>query len=597
MKRHGAMIATVLVACVVIGTSVFSIRRWADGDAARLMSPLSADVLDMTQIFASPDAQYSNIYPGDYVGPKVCGRCHKKNYRLWQRHPHSRMNQNASGGSILGDFSGKEIYYGGNRVVFGRDGGDYTVTVFEDGRVFRRFKVTRTVGSRFIQFYIGLQTKGPEPPEAPCYRVESKIFFAYSLKLKRWLPALYFASADFPEYGDSFSYADFIYHHPKLHTWNENCIACHNTYPYAYRFGAAGLTGFPDQQIRFDQSKFPPEVLSQAGNVKPPLPEAFVTIGISCESCHFGGREHAINGKPICFHPTSPDLVLGRPEGVRGDLTDRQNPFVVNSICSQCHNSEVALYPNGAVRQNAAEALDLRRGACRGAIKCTDCHNPHEAGIPGGSPVQQKHIDACLKCHGQFSEPKALAAHTRHAPQSNVTCLDCHMPRIVQGLETAVRSHFISSPTDTRMLAVAAPNACNLCHLEESLNWTLRSLESGWGRKIVPQPRWARAYGGSLATPVGRVWLNSPVQQVRLVATQAYADSPLGEQALATLLRNLNDPYAVNRVFDLYAIEKIIGRGLSDDEYDLLGSPGKQRSQIAALLARLAPLPALSDHD
>lgn len=139
------------------------------------------------------------------------------------------------------------------------------------------------------------------------------------------------------------------------------------------------------------------------------------------------------------------------------------------------------------------------------------------------------------------------------------------------------------------MLAVAAPNACNLCHLDRSLNWTLESLESGWGRRITPQPQWARAYGGSLAAPVGRVWLNSPIQHVRLVATQAYADSPLGRKELAHLLRSLNDPYAVNCMFGLFAVEKILGRRLDETEYDLLGSPEKRRLQIEALLERLAP--------
>ena len=232
MKRPSAMIATVVVALAVVGTSVLAVRRWGNGDAAQSILSPTIDVLHTAAVFASPDAEYSNIYPGDYVGPKVCGECHKENYKLWRAHSHSRMNQDADGSSVLGDFSDREIVYGGNRVVFGRDGADYTVTVFEDDRVFRRYKVTRTVGSRFIQFYIGLQTYGPEPPEAPCYTIESKIFFAYSLKLKRWLPALYFASAEFPEYGESFSYADFIYHHPKLHTWNENCISCSSPSTY-----------------------------------------------------------------------------------------------------------------------------------------------------------------------------------------------------------------------------------------------------------------------------------------------------------------------------------------------------------------------------
>ena len=47
----------------------------------------------------------SNITPDSYVGPQVCGRCHKENYAAWLDHPHRRMNQLASDASVLGDFA------------------------------------------------------------------------------------------------------------------------------------------------------------------------------------------------------------------------------------------------------------------------------------------------------------------------------------------------------------------------------------------------------------------------------------------------------------------------------------------------------------
>lgn len=82
MKRHFAMIVTVVITFVAIGTSVFAVRRWSNGEAARSKLSPTTDVLLSTAVFASPDPGYSNIYPGDYVGPEVCGQCHKKNYRL-----------------------------------------------------------------------------------------------------------------------------------------------------------------------------------------------------------------------------------------------------------------------------------------------------------------------------------------------------------------------------------------------------------------------------------------------------------------------------------------------------------------------------------
>jgi hypothetical protein len=61
------------------------------------------------------------------------------------------------------------------------------------------------------------------------------------------------------------------------------------------------------------------------------------------------------------------------------------------------------------------------------------------------------------------------------------------------------------------MLEVGAPNACNLCHLDRSIRWTLAALDTGWGVRLrAPPPAgwrrtaaiWTRRSGrrGSRAT-------------------------------------------------------------------------------------------------
>jgi hypothetical protein len=158
---------------------------------------------------------------------------------------------------------------------------------------------------------------------------------------------------------------------------------------------------------------------------------------------------------------------------------------------------------------------------------------------------------------------------------------------MVQGLDDVVRAHQISSPTDPRMYRKAMPNACNLCHLDRSVLWTLDRLTYQWQRTVDPLDHWKSWYGGSLETPAGMVWLKHTDPVVRLVAADAYARSPLGPAAFPEVLESLSDPVAVNRMFGLFAVERILGRRLSDKEYSPMASPSVRAKQVKTLTKRL----------
>ena len=57
-----------------------------------------------------------------------------------------------------------------------------------------------------------------------------------------------------------------------------------------------------------------------------------VTVGISCESCHFGGREHAVNGQPIRFAPASPLLKLTPHDTDRPVTGARRDPAAAAEV-------------------------------------------------------------------------------------------------------------------------------------------------------------------------------------------------------------------------------------------------------------------------
>lgn len=231
---------------------------------------------------------------------------------------------------------------------------------------------------------------------------------------------------------------------------------------------------------------------------------------------------------------------------------------MVNAICAQCHSTPSPRFPDGAAARNSSEALAQSAGACAG-IKCTDCHDPHVSGPGAGAPDAATHLAACAGCHAMAAD------HSRHAPAS-ATCLDCHMPRIVQGVSAFVRSHRISTPANPVMLGDTGVNACNLCHLDRSVGWTAQQL----GVPGITDDR-----------PAGDAWLASPLGAIRITAAHAYARQ--GKTAVPHLLPVLDDPIAYYRMWTLLAIETALGRRLTRAEYDPLAAPATRARQLARL--------------
>ena len=512
---------------------------------------------------------YSNILPDDYVGPETCGSCHPTQYSQWKEHPHHCMNQLPSTDSVQGDFADACLRLPTGEIHFTTEEDEYWMTVHKQDSVYRRYLVTRTVGSRFMQFYIGKQVSGPEEADHDIYR-EHMLPFAYWFKIRRWLPRQYFDPEGPDELKNGIPQCEAVDRPPDVRTYGDVCMNCHNTFPYAYRIFRKKLAGFCDATIG---TAVAPLSAALASHVHvAPTAEAFrelndkldpdkdlVTLGISCESCHFGGREHAKFQTEIRFLPTSEHIRMRAQDPDRPLLNSRDNASTILGICIQCHCGSGPVFPNGAGKANSREGLDMRLGFCSSELSCVGCHEPHTASPqPSGGADNPKHVQVCASCHTKYLDPEAALAHSGHVAAAGVTCLDCHMPRYTQGLDERIRTHRICMPVEPSMVAVSSANACNLCHLDKSMRWTLNELRHGWQRQITPDERWP-VYK-VLDEPAGEVWLNSKDAHMRLVATQCYAASPLGQDKLPDILRALNDSDGVNRVFAGFAVSRLLGK-------------------------------------
>ena len=104
-------------------------------------------------------------------------------------------------------------------------------------------------------------------------------------------------------------------------------------------------------------------------------------------------------------------------------------------------------------------------------ITCVVCHDPHS--------VEDKKIkasDKCVVCHTENT--KTFKENDKHypCPKDQVTCADCHMPKIVAtGGKFSLRSHAfkIIPPEATKKYGM--PNSCQngSCHTDKSTQWAV----------------------------------------------------------------------------------------------------------------------------
>ncbi len=548
----------------------------------------------------------SNMHGDDYVGPEACRDCHQKNYELWSRHPHRWMNAIAVEENVRGDFSGQQsIRYLGGEATFFRHQDGYRMKLVRGG-VELIYEVRQTIGSRFFQYYIGRLRDGPFADEHPYRHVNHVLPFGFWLDRRQWVPVVHVGSEKpdgqrddpFAPGADPQPGVDFT-------PYASNCNMCHTTFPLA-----DNLTRKPRQLAKHAPVRmhwnmaahFQREHPELWGSVEHPadvsneavdrFPQALmeyeaeqhaVTLGVSCEACHLGCQEHVADAKQLPdFHPRSPLLWVQTASGQLETGRTHQN---VNWACARCHVGERPQFAAGMSTWNSVEFSDAMLGSCYSQLKCIDCHPPHQATGAEWSKSAQEDDASCVRCHTRYASNDEIARHTHHPPgSSGARCMNCHMPRINEGLQAVVRTHTIFSPTNAAMLEANHPNACNLCHTDRPIDWTLEHLRDWYGAEFSAE-NMARAYP-QRELPVATGWMKSDYEPVRLVAAEAACRA--GDKArLPELLDMLDDPFLLNRQFTQIGLERMLDIRLSDYGYQFYMSPSERIEPLRALRAAL----------
>jgi protein-arginine kinase activator protein McsA len=554
---------------------------------------------------------------GEYASSTNCRSCHPGEHRSWHESYHRSMTMVAGSEGIKAPFDGRELKLGKTTYRIWQDGDEYWVRTPDPDLEFALLKQNEMTDS-FADFYYPRQH--PAPPMVDRRVVmttgshkmqmywlpsrerdqELRLFpWVYFIPEKKWIP-----------YEDSFIVDPRLGRPPAL--WTSNCIICHS------------VNGNPKFTFKQLQNGYE-------------LDTSVSELGIACEACHGPAAEHVkrhsnpitryqdrLDDKPdptifnparatqqqsaeACgqchstFEPVSMKDFLEhgnafRPGAMRLDRTHRL--IFQGSQTKETDTYHDNFWRDGSVRIGGREYLGMAISACfqEGSMTCLDCHSMHNNTGPSDQLIPQASSNiSCLRCHEAIGD--SLGEHTHHAETSEGSrCYNCHMPHTSFALMGAIRSHRIDSPSVANEVRSGRPNACNLCHLDRTLQWTSEQLASWYGHDPVALEKDQAEVAASVRWILGGDAVQRTIGAWHMGWQPAIDAS--GENWQLPLLNVIRtDDYSINRFVSQHAMKahSLYRRLSGDTPYDFIDELDQCRQVQQEFLQRWLDSPALPD--
>ena len=396
-----------------------------------------------------------------YVGSSSCRECHEKFYKLWATSFHGLAMQPYTTQLAQTQLTPQlaDIVAGPRR--FRADLA--TGMVIESTATNQtRYPIVQTMGGKNVFYFL-------TPLERGWLQV---LPVAYDVRRKEWFDTTASAMRHFGDRRD-----EALYWKERPLTFNTSCFGCH----------VSQLSKNYDLQADSYQT-------------------TWAEPGINCETCHGPASEHArlFRQRPA-GQPTPADLKLILPR--QQTLEQR------NATCAPCHAKmspvtvnfspgeryfdhfdltsfeSADFYPDGRDLGENYTYTQWRLSPCvkSGQLDCIHCHTSsgryrfHEAA---------KANDACRPCHEE--RVRNATAHTHHkADSAGNQCIACHMP-MTEFARMRRSDHSMRPPTPATTLAYQSPNACNLCHTNQTAAWADKLVRE-WRPRDYQKPVLERA--------------------------------------------------------------------------------------------------------
>ncbi len=456
-----------------------------------------------------------------FVGSAECSQCHSAEYDAWIESHHSWALREAKPENVFGDFDDVSVEFGGITTRFFRKGDAYFVETNGKNGASTEYEIKYTVGVEPLQQYLVETRNG---------RLQA-LDLAWDTDKRRWF---HLYPDDITDAGDGFHWTG------PYKNWQARCATCHQT----------------NFKKKYDR---------QADGYQSTWSE--LTVG--CEACHGAGQAHVSWAQnPRMFNPgqlTEADakgLLVAFLDGKGGQKSEIE-------ICAGCHSRREALDPDsqtpGADFNDQFNLALLRTGTYHpdgqiddevyvfgsflqskmnaNGVKCSNCHEVHSGNlIAEGNAV-------CTQCHnpqGRDGFPTLRLAdydtpeHQNH-PQNTegLQCVACHMPAKNYMIVDPRRDHSFRIPRPDLSVKIGTPNACNICHADQSAQWA-----ADWVSKWFPDGRSGSPHFGEVLKAAES--FNDPGTGERLVeiTKDQEAAGIVRATAIASLARRMDEAVA-----------------------------------------------------
>lgn len=423
----------------------------------------------------------------DYTSSEACIACHPTQHSSWHDSYHSKMTQWASPDTVIAPFDDVSLETSGQTAQLQRRGDEFWVNLTDPNWEKQKFEQwARTRGSNSPDPFESAENP-PRMDAQVVMTTGSHHFQAYWIKGKD--------GRELWQFPWRFHIAEQRWVHRKdvfltppewrpgmwFRVWNSQCIYCHSTGPIPGRDPNTGVMA--ETQI--------------------------AELGIACEACHGPGEKHiafrtetSVGPQPVGADPIVNPAKLSHDQSAQvcgschshfehadpmlaidgPDFRPGKNLFLYGSLQKPPRRMQVMsrFWGDGTNRSGGREFSGMSSSRCyqQGEIACTSCHSMHESDPNDQLSPTGLTSNACLQCHEQYRDSEQLTNHTHHTANSaGSDCYNCHMPHTNYALFKGIRSHTIDSPRVTSLNSNTRPNACNLCHLDQSLQWTADHLQ------------------------------------------------------------------------------------------------------------------------
>lgn len=491
----------------------------------------------------APFPAQKTLATAEFVGSTACADCHEKAMDDWHGSHHQLAMQPANVDTVLGDFNDATYDHHGIKSRFFKRGDTFYVnTEGPDGQN-ADFAVAYAFGVYPLQQYLVQFPQGRMQVLHLCWDSRSTEDGG-----QRWYHL-------YPD--EKIDYTDILHWTGVNFNWNYMCADCHSTHlkknydvpTLTYNttwteisVGCEACHGPGSEHVKWAQSKpadstgFTEEQMGLTASLKDSKPVAWTM--------------NQETGQPVRSHPKESDAQINACARCHSHRRLIQGDFVHGQDLLDTHKPAVLeerlYHHDGQIKEEVyVYGSFVQSKMYQHGVRCNDCHNPHSLQLhaPGNA--------LCLRCHdgSKYHTPE----HHHHPMDSTgAACVDCHMPIKHFMVVDARRDHSIRIPRPDLSEKLGTPNACNMCHTDQTVAWTAEAFKK-WHPEEVKKPHYGEVLaaanrGEPNALPrLIELTRNPAIPPIVRATAMWHMQNYRSQDALQTLLNGVEDEEPIVR--------------------------------------------------